>query len=589
MVKTQDFDIVGSYNNQRVQSIDPERSVNMFEYRDPLGKKPKTLIWTSGLVDTIFNFAGQDTGVRAQYTLLGFQYLVVGNGIYRIDSSNNLTLLGTTINTNTGYVAIDANSFQIIFVDGIDGYIWDTNAEVFTQIIDPSFPKNPIDVCTLDGFFVVPQGGTNNFQLSEFQQGLVWGPSFQDFTADSTAGNNWLIVPDASYYSTGVTFLLNQNAPGGTLPTPLNDTDTYWAIYVDATHIRVASSLYNAQNGIAIVLTDDGTPTNTITGLGQLQQGSVTTHPGTIVACRTLHRRLFLFSEYFTEIWENAGIGTNLPFRRNNSLLMEYGCAAIGSVVVGFDRMMFIAQDRDGLGSVMIVRGTESVAASTRALDYTLAQYYSLGRISDCRSFFVKENGIIFYRMNFTEANHTFCFNVTQSQPSFDPQSDQVKFWHEEETLPGNRHPAQTHACFNGINYVGDYNLPILYTLNVSAYTNNGEAIKRMRITRPKVPPGYQRLRVDRLQIDLLQGQMVDQMDPGLLNVYLSISKDGGQSYGYTTTSPMGGVGQRHFRTLFRKLGVIPRGQPWLVKVEFYNNYPFIILGASWAVSELPE
>src|ERR1017187_8322404 len=134
MVKTQDFDIVGSYNNQRVEAIDAERSINQFEYHDPLGKKPKTLIWTSGLLQTAYTFGGQDEGFRAQYTLLAFQYLVVGNGIYRIDSSNNLLLLGTTINTNTGYVAIDANSFQIIFVDGVDGYIWDTVALQFNQI-----------------------------------------------------------------------------------------------------------------------------------------------------------------------------------------------------------------------------------------------------------------------------------------------------------------------------------------------------------------------------------------------------------------------------------------------------------------------
>jgi hypothetical protein len=591
MGKTTDFQFVGSYNNQRIVTIDAERSINQFEYHDPLGKKPKSLISTSGLVDTGISFQGQDQGVRGQFTLLNYMYIVVGNGVYRMDSSNNVTLLGNLVNTNSGYVGIDANSFQIIFVDGVNGYIWDTIENTFTGITDSSFPSQPIDVCTLDGFFVVASGNTPNFQLSLFNQGLVWGPDGPNpITADSTPANNWLILPNTQNYQTGVPFILSVTG-AGVVPAPLNTTDTYYAIYVDSTHIRVASSQSNAYAGLAITLTTDGTAVFQIESLGQLQQGSITTHPGNIVACRTLHRRLFLFSEYFTEVWENAGLGTNLPFRRNNSLLMEYGCAAIGSVASDFDMMMFMSQARNGLGSVMLVRGTESMTASTQALDFALAQYYAKGQIADCRGFFIKESGIIFYRMNFTAANHTYCFNVTQSHPTSysEELNDQYKYWHEEEVLNGDRHPAQTGASFNGINYVGDYKKPILYRLDVNTYQNNGEAIKRTRITRALCPPGYQRIRVDRLQFDLLQGQLVNGMDPGPQSVYLSISKDGGQTYGYQTNVPMGDVGQRNFRSVFRKLGTVPRGQPWIIKVEFYGNYPWECMGASWAFEELPE
>ena len=73
------------------------------------------------------------------------------------------------------------------------------------------------------------------------------------------------------------------------------------------------------------------------------------------------------------------------------------------------------------------------------------------------------------------------------------------------------------------------------------------------------------------------------------MNLYLSISKDGGHSYGYESMAPLGQVGQRTFRTVFRKLGVIPRGQPWVIKTEFYAPYPLAILGAAWCVEVLPE
>lgn len=704
MNKTIDFDIVGSYNNQRISPIDAERSINLFEYNDPLGKKPKSLLWTSGLINSNFSFTGQTKGFRAQYVLLGFMYFVVGSGVFRLDSNSILIQIGS-LTTTDGYVGIDANTFQIIFVDGVAGYIWDTTTAVFTQITDPAFPPKPLDVCTLDNFFVVPNGGTNTFQLSSVNQGLVWGVdstniiTLTSFTMAAATSSLLLTFPSGvsvSNYQIGTpinffgplpssaTFTMAMAAShvaltfsagvtianyavgtpitftGASLPAEFSLINTFYVqSVVDATHITVSST----DGGAAITSTLGGSGNVTNTGLpaefnttstfyiqsivnpttvtvsatnggaaitstlggngeftnnGQLQEAQVISHPGTIVACRCLHRRIFFFSEYFTEIWENAGIGTNLPFRRNNSLLIEYGCPAIGSVASDFDTLFFLSQDRNGLGSVMMVVGSQAIEASTRALDYALARFAATTGVSDCRSFLIKENGIIFYRMNFTTSNHTFIYNVSHSNPS----SDSTKYWHEEETLTFDRHPAQTLGYFNGKNYVGSYDLSVMYILDVNTFTNDNERIKRTRITRSFVPPGYQRLRVDRLQVDLLQGQLANlatqtvldplltedgndilteagefldaeyeilEQNPADLFMFLSISKDGGQSYGYEIKVPMGAVGQRSFRTLWRKLGVIPRGQGFVAKFEFYNDYPLAILGASWAVAELPE
>ena len=297
---------------------------------------------------------------------------------------------------------------------------------------------------------------------------------------------------------------------------------------------------------------------------------------------------------------------------------MEYGTPAIGSVTVGFDTMLFLSQNADGLGPVMMVTGTQSIPISNRALDTTLSRYAATTGISDCVAFVIKENGLIFYRMNFTSSNHTFVYDLTLSNP----ENEATKYWHEEEVLGGSRHLAQTHAYFNGVNYVGDYKSPLLYVISPIYYTNNGQKIRRMRITREFVPPGYQRIRVDRLQIDLLQGNiaiensllqaipiltqsneyveaensyiLLTEQEEDIGNaqsiyVFLSISKDGGQTYGFKQSAPMGNLGQRTFRTLWRKLGTTVRGQGFVAKFEFTSSIPFIILGASWATEVLPE
>jgi hypothetical protein len=216
-----------------------------------------------------------------------------------------------------------------------------------------------------------------------------------------------------------------------------------------------------------------------------------------------------------------------------------------------------------------------------------LAGYAANQQASDAWGILIKENGLIFYRLNFTLANHTYVYNVTLSNPL--APEDEGKMWHEEQTLGGNRHVAQTHGYFNGVNYYGHYSLPILYIVNSTLLTNDGEAIERIRIPRPIVPPGYQRLRIDRMHIDLVQGVVAD--DATNINpiVYLSISKDGGQSFGNRIKANMGQLGQRSFRTVWRKLGTIPRGQAFVCKIEFYNPVPFVVLGAAWCVDQLPE
>ena len=620
--KATDYDLVGSYDNQRVSTISAERTVNMFEYMDPQGKRPKVLLSTAGLVDAELNFGSETDGARQAFVFDDAIYQVYGNSVFRTTGSTGLlsTSLIGTLSTSAGYVGIDANTYQVIFVDGQEGWIWDTNANTFEEITDTGFPANPIDVCYLDGFFLVANGDTNTFQLSSINQGMVWSggtattPS-ATFTVDTVTDILTLSTSNANF-ATGVPVTL---VTTGTLPSPLAQSTTYYVIRVGSSTtnpgtIKLATSYANAIANVAIDLTTTGAPTNSIVVTGQLQLGSITSHPGTIVGCRTLHRRIFLFSQNYTEVWENAGLGTNLPFRRNNSLLMEVGTPALGSISVGFDRMFFLAQDKDGLAGVMEVKGTESMLVSNRALDFQLAQYAAdpLTGVADARGILIKENGLIFYRLNFTLANHTFVLNVTMS-------TAESPKWHEEEVLNGDRHPAQTHAYFDGVNYYGDYSRAIFYIVADGVATNNGEPIRRMRIGKQMTPDGYNRLRIDRFQVDLLQGQLdIDEIiaisleaedsqelltedaqiidtdqtyvvSGGQPTVFLAISKDGGQTYGNYIHAPMGKIGERTFRTVWRKLGTTPRGQGFTPKIEFFNEIPFIVLGAAWAFETLPE
>jgi hypothetical protein len=677
-VAVADYDIVGSYNNQRYTSIDAERTINMFEYLDGRDKKPKTLIPTSGLINQHKVFFNSFTGLpqtgawRAEFTFKDSMYCVIGTGVYKLTGPTLVvSFLGDIGGTGVGFVGVDANTYQVIFVDGTKGWIYDTLASTFVQITDPNFPTRPLDVTYLDGFFVVVNGLTNTFQLSEFNQGLIWGPG-SDVVAWANGSANLTITGIHTEYpvNTRVTF----NTPG-VVPTPLVAGTTYFVVSVVIgvnTVIQVSATL----GGAAIVITQAGAGTTTVSNNGELQLGSMTSHPGTVVGCRTLHRRLFLFSQNYIEVWENAGLGSTLPFRRTNSLLIEYGTPSVASIRVGFDMMFFLSQDKDGQGSVMMVMGAQAIPVSIRALDFELSQFAANDAVSDATGILIKENGLIFYRLNFTKANRTFVYNVNMS----DPEKESERRWHEEQNIHGSRHAAQTHAYINGNNYYGDYLNPILYKVDSNETTNAGEAIPRIRIGKGVVPDGYNRIRVDRFQLDLLQGQALTTSivipftatdvnivfnyieipdtsafvlgstaifstlntlpspliagtvyyiiiisptkiqladtythaaqgifinltttgtAPNSVNiitpvpysptVFVSISKDGGQTYGNKLLAPMGKIGERSFRTVLRKLGTIPRGQAFVPKIEFYNQVPFVLMGGAWYAEIMPE
>jgi len=125
-VAVADYDIVGSYNNQRYTPIDAERTINMFEYLDGRDKKPKTLIPTSGLINQHKVFFNSFLGLpasgafRAEFTFKDSTYCVIGTGVYKLTGPTLVvSFLGDIGGTGVGFV-------------GVSGYIrgWDKGMDI---------------------------------------------------------------------------------------------------------------------------------------------------------------------------------------------------------------------------------------------------------------------------------------------------------------------------------------------------------------------------------------------------------------------------------------------------------------------------
>lgn len=90
------------------------------------------------------------------------------------------------LNTSVGTTEMAHNGTQVMVIDGINGYIYNTQTNVFVQITDIDFPANPTSLTFQDGYFIV---GLDNgkFFISGLYDGLVWD-SLDFTTVNATAG-----------------------------------------------------------------------------------------------------------------------------------------------------------------------------------------------------------------------------------------------------------------------------------------------------------------------------------------------------------------------------------------------------------------
>ena len=496
--KKDDLGVVGSFHADLISKISSETSINWHEVIHPYGKKPTALHPTPGT--SFATSIGLIGPVRGAYVFNGIAYFCANNAVFSMDSALVVTALGApNFTTTTGFVRIDSNQTQVVFVDGVSGLLWDTVALTLTVITFPvTVPAFiPADITQFNGYFVAIDKNSNNFYISALDDGTSWTSPVERAQ-------------------------INNRATFG-------------------------------------------------------------------VGCQALKNRLFLLGDNITVSWLNAGLA-NFPFRPDDNIVFEHGLAAVGTLVEGFDLLFYLSQDPGGVGSIKMVEGAYPVNASTYEIDnaiQSLAQQSTVN-ISNSIGMIYKINGIIFYKLtinniiNGINFGMTFIYNATMSTPN-------NRMWHQEMMADGTRHIANCHLFFNNHHYIGDYLTSSLFLYSVDITNNNGVAIPRIRIMRVFSDPAYRRIRVDRIQIDMLQGVGIPGSDntdlPSLIqfadshpfiNLYKSI--DGGDTYINLGSANIGMLGNRLYRTIFNKIGI---DRQYTFKLVSFNEVPLYILGGA--------
>lgn len=297
-------------------------------------------------------------------------------------------------------------------------------------------------------------------------------------------------------------------------------------------------------------------------------------YDGNIVGVGVVDRRLFFFKSDSTEVWYNQG-ATDFPFRRDNNLLFNFGCLTASSIVSRFGYLFWLSNDRNGSPSVMMTTGQDPQRVSNFAVDDLISTF---SNPADMSAFIYKDDGHVFLQLSWTTDDKTLVYDVTMNK------------WHRMEMVPSKivgsipnsgktRHLADCHAYFNGENVIGSYKGPIIYHYSRQYESNAGEPIKRQIVTGHTFDNGYNKVLVNGIQVDYVTGLgkvIGEYIDP---KAYLSISRDGGRTFGNEVPASLGKMGQRKRRVRWLRKGW---ARDFVFKITNYSPVsPQVVLGGA--------
>ena len=158
--------ILGSSYVARSVNAADNRMVNLFPEIIPEGgKEPAFLIRAPGLTLVVQVGSGPIRGIKRVKSIL---YVVSGNKLYKVDTSYIVTEIGTV--TGSGQVSMSDNGIQLFIACNPDGFIYNLNTLVFSQITDSNFP-GAVTVDFIDNYFVFNEPNSQKLWITELLDG----------------------------------------------------------------------------------------------------------------------------------------------------------------------------------------------------------------------------------------------------------------------------------------------------------------------------------------------------------------------------------------------------------------------------------
>lgn len=474
--------------------------------------------------------------IRALYTSsdLDTVYIVTGNKIYRLTGTTLSTsdLVGTML-TSTGPVSIQDNGFQTVFVDGQFGYYTSINTSAQTT------------------FGELLSGGAD-YNNGTYINYPVAGGVGAGLTADIIIQDN--VVISIIVHNPGVGYqvgdLFNIDSLGGT-------GFQISAASVPLTLTQITSPNFYPASSIAFqdgyfIFNQIGTPNFFISDLYSanllpLNAANKSGSPDNIQTIININRILYLVGQSTIETWWDSGASGSTPFARQDGQYNQVGCIAAQTVKRLFNSFMWLGQSPEGGGVVYQMINSQAIRVSNHALEYQIQHLNSTVDISSSSAYSWQVEGHYFYVLNLTGSDTTWVYDLSTGQ------------WTEQQSILNgviHRHIGSTHAYYNGMHLIGDFQNGNLYKYDYDTYTDNGQPIIRIRQA-PHIVNNMNNIFYKLFEIMYTPGLgastgTINEVTP---KVTLQISDDGGKNWSHPIFATIGKQGEFTHRARWARLG----------------------------------
>lgn len=290
-----------------------------------------------------------------------------------------------------------------------------------------------------------------------------------------------------------------------------------------------------------------------------LERADAEASPDEIIRIYETRGEVYLFGPNSTEPWANTG-ALDFPYGRIGNGVMDWGLAAKWSLAPYEGTTAGLFQNNSGNVRIGLLNGYSIQPISTPDLDYLINEY---SVVSDATALSYRHSGHSFLQINFPAAGKSWLFDGTM--------------WSELASGTG-RHRAEMGCVYLNKIIVSDYSNGKLYRLTPGVFTENGETIYSEIISRHLTNNGDYAT-VDRLWIDMETGVGTTSGQGSDPQVMLSISRDGGHTFGNELWASYGALGNYGKRAEFRRLG---RALDFVFKLRISDPTKRVILGEGY-------
>lgn len=255
---------------------------------------------------------------------------------------------------------------------------------------------------------------------------------------------------------------------------------------------------------------------------------------------------LYVFGNTVIEPWYDVG-AASFPYQRNNSYNVDFGCLSPATIATDDRIVVWLGANEKSGPVIMYTMGSDINQVSTDGINFQLAQ---LTHPENSYAFMFKQDGHLFYHLTFPKDNLSLTYDFT-TQKFFTLTNEYMDY-----------HIAKRVAFFNNTYYFVSFKDGDIYELNTQYTTYNGAEIPRVRVCKNIRLPDASRFVLNKLTFTLEEGnsQTIQRID-------LSLSKDGGESFGNIIGKTLNQLGRRPNRLIYWNLGsgndIIPQFRFW--------------------------